>query len=729
MVRINISKKVSILTILIFIVLTAVFTFAYNIQFSNLLDLEKEDTLESVEQIQNSVATEQGYLDFLVRDWACWNDTYIFIDDRNQRFIDVNVQNETLAGLKINVMLFADNSGSVVYAKAVDINTGQERPVPDKLLRLIENKTLLTKGQNDTISGFILLDEAPIFVACHPILTTKFQGPPKGTLIFGRYFDENILYSFKEVDSSLLIYRVDREMPLNFQVKVDDFSNLPGKIVVEPLNENRIAGYFELKDVLNEPALILRVDFPRKFYLHGRTILNYMYCLLLLSGLMTGIGVKIALDRLFVSRLVGIDNFVAGVRSDKDFAKRLPLKDNDELYRLSREINGMLNEIYLTKQEYLKEQELKAQEKEKKILLDSLNELVIFVGPQLNVIWANKAALKYMEMSLQESVGISLKDIHGGSCPLSESIEIEQIFLTGNKRSWEFSAQNGSTWFVQANPVADEDGKIIGILETCRDITEKKEAEKLLQEKQLAEIANKTKSEFLANMSHELRTPLNSIIGFSDLLYEQAYGELNKKQLRSVRNISQSGKHLLNLINNILDLSKIEAGKMELDYKEFRLDDKLKAIKNLLSPIADKKNVKIVINTDNKLTTICADEARFAQIMYNLLDNAIKFSYENGFIKIGARKKGKFVEITVKDTGAGIKPEDQKKLFKPFSQVDFFSSKEYQGAGLGLSLVKQIVHLHHGYIWFRSNPDEGSIFAFAIPITGNKINVDNFELN
>lgn len=236
----------------------------------------------------------------------------------------------------------------------------------------------------------------------------------------------------------------------------------------------------------------------------------------------------------------------------------------------------MLNEIYLTKQEYLTEQELKVQEKEKKVLLDSLNELVIFIGPQLNIIWANKAALKHMQMSLQETVGVCLKEISGISGSLFRFLEIEQIFLNGSKKSGEFTAKDESTWLVQANPVADEDGKIIGVLETCRDVTEKKEAERLLQEKKLAEIANRTKSEFLANMSHELRTPLNSIIGFSDLLYEQAYGELNEKQLRSVGNISQSGKHLLDLINNILDLSKIEAGKLELDYEEFDVADKLK---------------------------------------------------------------------------------------------------------------------------------------------------------
>ena len=634
-----------------------------------------------------------------------------------QKYINVNLQNQTLAGIKVDMMLFVNDSGSLVYAKSIDVNTGEEKPVPEELLKMVEDGTLLTKSKDSNKSGFVLLDQDPMFIACHPILTTNYQGPVKGTLIFGRYFDSTLLDSFKEVTrSSLMMYRVDRDMPSDFQEKINNFSELPGRPLVEPLSEDKIAGYFELRDISGKPALIMRADFPRELYLNGEKTLNYMYFFLLLTGLMTGVGVKFALDRLFISRLIGIDNFVTRVRSEKDLSKRLSLKDNDELYRLSKEINGMLNEIDLA------EQELKAQEREKKVLLDSLNELVIFVNPQLNIIWANKAALEYMQISLEKAVGIYFKATSGIDDPLSDNLQLEQIFVTGNKKSGEFTAKDGRVWFVQAIPVTGEDGRIIGVLETCRDITEGKAAEKLLQEKQIAEAANRTKSEFLANMSHELRTPLNSIIGFSDLLYEQAYGELSEKQLRSVGNISKSGKHLLNLINNILDLSKVEAGKLELDYKEFELASKLNMIKNLLSPIADRKNIQIEIDMDSNLTYVCADEARFVQIMHNLVDNAIKFSYENGLVKIGARKKGDLVEITVKDTGIGIKAEDQNKLFKPFSQVDSFFSKQFQGTGLGLSLVKQIVNLHGGYVWFRSNPEEGSTFAFTIPIKGNKGN-------
>jgi signal transduction histidine kinase len=206
------------------------------------------------------------------------------------------------------------------------------------------------------------------------------------------------------------------------------------------------------------------------------------------------------------------------------------------------------------------------------------------------------------------------------------------------------------------------------------------------------------------------------------MLLEQAYGELNERQIRATINVSKSGKHLLNLINNLLDISKVESGKMELYYRNFELASKLYLIRNLMFPIANRKNIQIEIEIDSRLTSICADENKIMQIMYNLVDNAIKFSFENSLVKIAAKQKGDLFEITVMDTGIGIKDEDQCKLFQPFSQIDTLSHRKYQGTGLGLSLVKQIVHLHGGYIWFRSTPSKGSTFAFAIPIDNNNGN-------
>jgi sensor domain CHASE-containing protein len=378
---IDISKKVLLITLLIFAVLTAAFTLTHSMQLSNFLELEREDTLENVERVQNAISTQQGYLDYINQDWACWDDTYRFIEDRNQDYKDVNLKNQTLAGIKVNVMLFVNESGSVVYAKSVNISTGQEVPVPEDLLRLVEDGTLLIKSENDTKSGFVLLEENPMFISCHPILTTEYEGPMKGTLIFGRYFDNALLTSFEDATCySLSMNRTDEKIPAGTQSKFKNFSDFPDEPVLEPYSNEKIAGYFKLEDISGKPALIITADFPRKLYSHGKKTLENMYLFLLLTGLMTGVGVKFALDKLFISRLIEIDNFVTRIRSEKDLSRRLCLKDNDELYRLSKEINGMLSEIYLA------EQELTAQEREKKVLLDSLNELVIFVNPQLNII-------------------------------------------------------------------------------------------------------------------------------------------------------------------------------------------------------------------------------------------------------------------------------------------------------------------------------------------------------
>ena len=597
-IRIDISKKVLIITLLIFAILSAAFTFTHNMQLSNFLELEHTDTLENVERVENAVSTQQSYLDYSVMDWACWDETYRFIDDRNQEFIKVNVQNQTLAGIKVNVMIFVNNSGSIVYAKCVDIDSEEERPLPQKLVRLIENGTLLTKKETDTISGFVLLDENPMFIACHPILTTQYKGPAKGTLIFGRYLDNSLLDSFKEVTrSSLLIYRVDRTMPPDMREKFNNFSEYSPTPVIEPLNEKRIAGYFELRDVSNKPALVMRADFPRDLYLHGEKTLNYMYLFLLLTGLMTGAGIKFALDKLFVSRLVGIDNFVTRVRSDKNLSERLPLEDNDELYRLSKEINGMLNEMNLA------EKELKEQEKEKKALLDSLNELVVFIDPEFKIIWANKAALEYLEMSLKQAIGLNFKTTSFIRGPFSECLPLEQVFKTGNKRSGEFTAKDERVWFIQATPVADEEGKIIGVLETSRDITEKKKIEQL-QKKEI---------------HHRIKNNLQIVSSLLDL---QAEKFSDKTVIEAFK---ESENRILSM--SLIHQELYESGKLDcLNFSSYLH----KLIEDLLKSYNTEKG-KIRVKLDVSSVFLGVDTAVSLGIIVNeLFTNSIKYAFPEG---------------------------------------------------------------------------------------------------
>ena len=231
------------------------------------------------------------------------------------------------------------------------------------------------------------------------------------------------------------------------------------------------------------------------------------------------------------------------------------------------------------------------------------------------------------------------------------------------------------------------------------------------------ESANRHKSEFLANMSHELRTPLNAIIGFSEVLGERLFGELNDKQAEYTDDILSSGRHLLSLINEILDLSKVEAGRMELEVAAFDLPLAIDNARTFVRERATKHGIALDVDVDERLGDFVGDERKIKQILLNLLSNAVKFTPEGGRIGINARQVDSAVEISVNDTGVGIAPEDQPKIFEEFRQVGSDYTHKVEGTGLGLTLAKKFVELHGGRIWVESEVGKGSKFTFTLADT------------
>lgn len=278
--------------------------------------------------------------------------------------------------------------------------------------------------------------------------------------------------------------------------------------------------------------------------------------------------------------------------------------------------------------------------------------------------------------------------------------------------------KNGSEFPVEISlsPLVTEEGTLIS--SAIRDITDRKQIERTLREKTIElKNANLAKDRFLASMSHELRTPLNAIIGFSEFLVDGKAGSIGDRQREFLTDILNSGLHLLQLINDVLDLAKIESGKMELNPESFLLRKAIDEVNAVVRAIANKKQITVRTEIAPDLSTVTLDQQKLKQVLYNLLSNAIKFTDEGGQVEVVASPLGQDrFQIEVSDTGIGIKPEDLARLFREFEQLETGTARRFEGSGLGLALVKKIVERQNGIIRVASEPGRGSTFTVELPI-------------
>ncbi|MBI1878165.1 MAG: PAS domain S-box protein, partial [Chloroflexi bacterium] len=263
----------------------------------------------------------------------------------------------------------------------------------------------------------------------------------------------------------------------------------------------------------------------------------------------------------------------------------------------------------------------------------------------------------------------------------------------------------------------DQAGKLQGVFAAARDVTERKRFEQTLQEKNVElENANLAKDRFLASMSHELRTPLNAIIGFTGTLLMQLAGPLTPDQEKQLTIIEASAEHLLSLINDLLDLAKIESGKVELNFEPVLCQGVLEKVAATLGPLAETKGLAFEVETPQPELVLRTDQRALSQIIINLTNNAIKFT-ERGTVRLALTQRQangrRLTEISILDTGIGIRPEDQAKLFQAFQQVD--TTRRFEGTGLGLHLSQKLAHLLGGHIEFESEYGQGSRFTLVIP--------------
>src|SRR5579863_8474514 len=394
-------------------------------------------------------------------------------------------------------------------------------------------------------------------------------------------------------------------------------------------------------------------------------------------------------------------------------------------------------------------------EKRLSLLLESLPDAIFEVDAGGRIVLVNPEAERMFGRSREELLGLRVEALiperflhdhishrnHYGAHPVRRPMGAGLDLFALRKDGTEFAVD------INLSPLEGvEAGRVLCVI---RDVSPRRAAEEkikvlnqnlerrsselaaaneeLSQQNQEVERANRLKSEFLASMSHELRTPLNTILGFSELLSEERAGTLNDKQKRFVGHIQGDANHLLELINDILDLSKIEAGRLELRLEPFAMAVAVAEVLTSIRPLAAAKNIAVDSDVDTSLV-LQADRLRFKEILYNLFSNAIKFTPSGGRIWIHASVENDFARLEVGDTGMGIAPEDQRAIFESFRQVSATTKGVREGTGLGLAITKRLVEHHGGTIWVRSDLGQGSRFFFTLPIAGQQPDTDQPEV-
>ena len=422
---------------------------------------------------------------------------------------------------------------------------------------------------------------------------------------------------------------------------------------------------------------------------------------------------KSGLDLPFIilSGKIGEDTAVAVMKAG---AHDYIMKNN--MTRLIPAIERELQEAKIRREHKLAEEALQESEAKNRALLNAIPDMMFRISRDCTIMDFKMAKDFDPLISPTKFLNKKFTEVLPDDVAAQAAYFLERTLQTGESQLFEYQLKNNDVLDdFEARLVVFGEDEVLAIV---RNITERKQTEELRLENEELVHASKAKNEFFASVSHELRTPLTSIIGYSILLKEKNSGDLNDKQEFFMDNIIKSSEHLLNLISNSLDITKVEAGKIELKIEKIYVPEILGETLELVEQIAAKNNVVLKKEIDSLLDFIEADRQRFKQILLNLLANAIKFSKKDeGTVTLIAKKDGDTAQFSVLDTGIGIKEKDIGQLFNMFQQIDTGVSRRYPGTGLGLAISKQLVELHGGMIKVESNYGEGSTFTFLLPLT------------
>jgi PAS domain S-box-containing protein len=399
------------------------------------------------------------------------------------------------------------------------------------------------------------------------------------------------------------------------------------------------------------------------------------------------------------------------------------------LYLIMRSVESLYQKQYEAEMAIVSErreagEKLKESEKRYRLLAENISDMISRHDLEGRYLYVSPSCRQLLSYGAEELIGHTVYElIHPEDIERVKENHLKLLEQAGALTvSFRLHRKDGEYVWVESTATAmtvPDSESVNDIIVITRDITERKKAEEMRVAKEEVEYASQAKSDFMAGMSHELRTPLNAIIGFSEILQDQYFGKLNEKQSEYINDILESGKHLLSLINDILDISKIEAGKTQLDLSAVHIKGLFENSLIMIKEKAFKHRIRLNLHIPEELAglNITIDERKLKQILFNLLSNAAKFTPDGGAITVSAVRQNGNVLISVSDTGIGVEKELQERIFEPFYQAQSGLKDKTPGTGLGLSLSKRLVEMHGGRIWVESKGNgKGSTFFFTLPV-------------
>ena len=689
-------------------------------------DLESYFSAQYAQQAADYVSDETQRLASLNRNWATWDALYAFMGDANPEFIPGNITPQTLTGLRVNFLLIWDADGNIAHLSGVDLETGQPVTLADGAVNAGDFKTkLLPLAQAGAdASGLIQFNGTPTIFALNPVLDGDGAGPARGSLIFGRFLNQaeaGILSDLLQVGTSF--HRItDPAVPA---VLRSGITQAGGPVIhTEPLDTEFITSYRVLEDVTGEALLVVRTAMPRQIYQQARNSFSYTTLIFIVVGLVVVALALWFLERNILSRVSHLTRDVSVIGSSGKLSTRVRVSGSDEISQLGRNINDMMHNLESLNREKAQAQSaLSESETQFRSVTDTANDAIITVDTQGRINYLNQAAKRVFGFDGSESPDMSFYELF----PRSENARLNKLVndalksgaTTNRVLRHEIDAQrkNGDRFPSETSVASWQTDQGQFVTAIIRDTTDRRRAQQEMEQRNLElQQANTAKSDFMAQMSHELRTPLNAILGFSELMADKIMGDLNEEQTRSINDIHISGQHLLNLIDDVLDISKVEAGKAVLEPVDLDISDEVNEAVREIRPVSDAANQTIALNISPETPLITTDRKMLRHVLLNLFSNASKFSPPDSQISLDSDCQAGVCSIRISDHGIGIKPDQLQKIFDPFYQAETLSDKAKEGTGLGLNICKQYVTLMGGQIWAESTYGEGSTFTFTLPV-------------